>query len=59
VHNDSPRSAGPRIRRFHRAPRLVGPSSFRGYVIALFYKKLTNRYMNLEAEGMKRAAESA
>ena len=26
-------------------------------VIALFYKGLTNRYMNLEAEGMKRAAE--
>ena len=28
-------------------------------VMALFYKGLTNRYMNLEAEGMKRAAESA
>jgi uncharacterized membrane protein len=28
-------------------------------VIALFYKGLTNRYMNLEAEGMKRAAETA
>jgi uncharacterized membrane protein len=28
-------------------------------VIALFYKKLTNQYMDLEAEGMKRAAESA
>ena len=28
-------------------------------VIALFYKGLTNRYMNLEAEGMKRAAERA
>jgi uncharacterized membrane protein len=27
-------------------------------VVALFYKDLTNRYMNLEAEGMKRAAES-
>jgi hypothetical protein len=27
-------------------------------VIALFYKGLTNRYMDLEAEGMKRAAES-
>jgi uncharacterized membrane protein len=27
-------------------------------MIALFYKDLTNRYMNLEAEGMKRAAES-
>ncbi|HYN68917.1 MAG TPA: SRPBCC family protein [Candidatus Eisenbacteria bacterium] len=28
-------------------------------VIALFYKGLTNRYMNLEAKGMKRAAETA
>ena len=28
-------------------------------IIARFYKELTNRYMNLEAEGMKRAAESA
>jgi uncharacterized membrane protein len=28
-------------------------------VIALFYRKLTNDYMNREAEGMKRAAESA
>jgi uncharacterized membrane protein len=28
-------------------------------IVALFYKDLTNRYMNLEAEGMKRAAESA
>ena len=28
-------------------------------IIALFYKRLTDRYMNLEAEGMKRAAESA
>ena len=28
-------------------------------IISLFYKDLTNRYMNLEAEGMKRAAESA
>jgi len=28
-------------------------------VMALFYKGLTNRYMNLEAEGMKLAAESA
>ena len=28
-------------------------------IMGLFYKDLTNRYMNLEAEGMKRAAESA
>lgn len=28
-------------------------------IIGLFYKDLTNRYMHLEAEGMKRAAESA
>ena len=28
-------------------------------IMALFYKDLTNRFMNLEAEGMKRAAESA
>ena len=28
-------------------------------VVGLFYKDLTNRYMTLEAAGMKRAAESA
>lgn len=27
-------------------------------VVGLFYKDLTNRYMTLEAEGMKRSAES-
>ncbi len=28
-------------------------------VVALFFRKLTNDYMHLEAAGMKRAAESA
>ena len=28
-------------------------------IVTLFYKKLTNDYMDLEADGMKRAAESA
>ena len=28
-------------------------------IMMLFYKDLTNRYMNLEADGMRRAAESA
>ena len=28
-------------------------------IVALFYKGLTNRYMTIEAQGMKRAAESA
>ena len=42
--------------------RLTLTLDMRGFfvpVIALFYKALTNRYMTREAEGMKRAAESA
>lgn len=42
--------------------RLTLMLDMRGFlvpIVALFYRKLTNDYMNLEAEGMKRAAESA
>ncbi len=42
--------------------RLTLTLDLRGFlipIIAVFYKKLTDRYMNLEAEDMKRAAESA
>jgi uncharacterized membrane protein len=42
--------------------RLTLTLDMRGFlipVIALFYKGLTNRYMNLEAEDMKRAAETS
>jgi len=41
--------------------RLTLTLEMRGFLIAIigvFYRDLTNRYMNLEAEGMKRAAES-
>jgi uncharacterized membrane protein len=41
--------------------RLTLTLEMRGFFIAVmgvFYKNLTNRYVNLEAEGMKRAAES-
>lgn len=41
--------------------RLTLTLDMRGFLTPIFgriYKDLTNRYMNLEAEGMKRAAES-
>ena len=42
--------------------RLTLTLDMRGFlipIVALFYTKLTNQYMDLEAEGMKRAAESS
>ena len=41
--------------------RLTLTLDMRGFlipIVTLFYRDLTNRYMNLEAQGMKRAAES-
>jgi uncharacterized membrane protein len=52
----------------HRVEALAGGRSrltlsvdMRGFlvpIVGLFYKKLTNTYLHLEAEGMKRAAEA-
>jgi uncharacterized membrane protein len=42
--------------------RLTLTIDMRGFlvpIVAVVFKKLTNNYMDLEAEGMKRAAESA
>ena len=53
-------AAGHRVEALDQGrARLTLTLDMRGFltVIALFYKGLTNRYMNLEAEGMKRAAE--
>ena len=64
-----PQSGGITIVAGHRVAALEGGRSrltltleMRGVMVlvgALFYKGLTDRYMALEAEGIKRAAESA
>lgn len=55
--------AGHRVEAMgERRARLTLTLDMRGFLIpvmTLFYKGLTNRYMNLEAEGVKRAAEKA
>ena len=55
--------AGHRVEALEKGrARLTLTLDMRGLLIpimTLFYKGLTNRYMDLEAEGMKRAADSA
>jgi len=63
------KSGGATIVAGHRVEALVDGRArltltidMRGFLVPImgpFYKDLTNRYMNLEAQGMKRAAESA
>ena len=55
--------AGHRVEALEESrSRLTLTLDMRGLLVpvgALFYKSLTNRYMAVEAQGMKRAAESA
>jgi uncharacterized membrane protein len=54
--------AGHRVEMLEGRSRLTLSLDMRGLlipVIGLFYRGLTNRYMTIEAKGMKRAAESA
>ncbi len=53
--------AGHRVEAMgERRARLTLTLDMRGFLapVALFYRELTNRYMDLEANGMKRSAET-
>jgi uncharacterized membrane protein len=56
-------TAGHRVEALDQGrARLTLSLDMRGFlipIVALFYRDLTNRYINLEAEGMKRAAEGS